>query len=89
MTTCCNLFNLLISQTEVDIFRFEIRVDYLADSVQVVKAHQALFGHDPNKRQWHTFVIVAFNYFKEIDAENFKYHYEVFAMGAMMQETIQ
>ena len=64
-------------------------MDYLADSVQVVKAHQALFGHDPNKRQWHTFVIVAFNYFKEIDAENFKYHYEVFAMGAMMQETIQ
>ena len=64
-------------------------MDDLTYSVQIVKAHQALLGHDTNEGHWHTFVIIALDHLQKVDAEDLEDHDEVLPVGAMVQEAVQ
>ena len=89
MAALSNLRDFFFSQAQIDILWFQISVDYLADTMQVIQSNQALFGHDSNQWHWHTFVVVAFNYFEKIYAQNLEDHDKMFAVRAMMQEAVQ
>jgi len=61
----------------------------LANSMQVVQTHQTLLGHDAYERHRHTFVIVAFDHFEQVHAQNLEHHYEMFPVWPVMQEAVQ
>ena len=64
-------------------------MDNLADSMQVVQAHQALLCHDANEGHGDTLVIIALDNFEQVDSKDFKHHHEVLSMGTVMQEAVQ
>jgi diadenosine tetraphosphate (Ap4A) HIT family hydrolase len=64
-------------------------VNDLADSVKVVKTHQALLGHDPDKWKRGALVVVPLDDLKEVHAEDLKDHNEMLSMWTMMQQAVQ
>lgn len=61
----------------------------LADSVKVVKAHQALLGHDPDKWKRSALVVVPLDDLQEVHTKDLKDHYEMLSVWAMMQQAVQ
>lgn len=71
------------------IFWLQIRVDNLADPMQIIKSDQNLLGN--SSHEWHrnSFVIIPFHYFEKIDTQNFKNHNKMVSIGAIMHERIE
>ena len=46
LTTACNLLNFFIQEANVDVFRLEVCMNYLTDTMQVIETLQALPSHD-------------------------------------------
>jgi hypothetical protein len=86
LTCLLNLFDLLVPQANVDILRFEISMDDLTSSMNIIKTNQTLSSQPPDKRKWHSTVVVPFNNFKEITSQDLKHHDEMLAVGSMVDE---
>jgi hypothetical protein len=61
----------------------------LAHPVNVVKTYEALSRQLPNQRQRHSFIVVSFDDFQEVHAQNFENHDEMLAIWSMMDERVQ
>lgn len=79
-----DLVNFFLGEAKVDVLRFEIRVDDLAHSVQVVESDQALLRHLPDDWKRSSFVVVSFDYFQQVAAENLEDRHEVLAVRSMV-----
>lgn len=63
-------------------------MDYLAYSVKIVQADEALLRHNSDKRHRHALIIIALNHLKKVYAKDFKYKNEMLTMLAVMQEAV-
>lgn len=61
----------------------------LAHPVNVVKTYEALACQLSDKRKWHSFVVVSFNYLQEIHTQNLKNHNKMLSVWTMMDKGIQ
>lgn len=84
-----NFLDFIVTQANHYVFWFEIGVDNLTHSVHVVQPDEALLGKASDKRQRNTVVVVSFDDFQEIDSKDFKHHYKVLSVGAVMDERIK
>jgi hypothetical protein len=60
-----------------------------AYSVQIIKSHEALFGHDPHQRQGHPFIVVPLDHFQQVHAQDFEHDHKVTPVRPVVQKTIQ
>jgi hypothetical protein len=75
-----DFLDLFFCEAKINILRFKICVNNVAHAMKVIETHQALLGHDANKVQWYTFVVVALDDFKKVYAKDFKNHHEMFSV---------
>jgi hypothetical protein len=78
--------DLLWSEAEKNVLRFEISVNDSANSVEEIQAHHDLPGDFLDQIEWQSFVIVPFENFKQINAQDFKHHTKVISIGTFVQE---
>lgn len=83
-----NFGDFILSQTDYNVFRFEIGVDNFAHAMHVVQANQALSRKLACQGHGHSLVVVSFDDLKEVHAENLEHHNEVFAIGSMMNKGV-
>lgn len=81
--------DLVVSESNYHVLWLKISMDNFTLTVHVIKANQTLPCQLANQRNWHALVLVAFNQLEEVDAQNLKDHYKVFAIGPMMDKGIK
>ena len=64
-------------------------MDNLANSVQVVQAHQSLSSYLPDNRHWYTTIVVLLDQRQEVLAEDFECHHRVTPVGASVHELVE
>jgi len=74
---------------EYNIFWFEVCVDYIANSMQVVKTHECLLCNFANDWDRNAIVIELFNHREKIFAENFKSHDRVFSIWPDVEKLVE
>lgn len=83
------MFDFLVSEAEKNVLWLQIRVDDSAYSVEEVQAHKDLSGDLLDEVERKSFVVVAFEDFEEVDAEDFEDHAEVVAIGTLVEEGVE
>ena len=57
--------------------------------MNIIKTYQTLSSQPPDKRKWHSTVVVPFNNFKEITSQDLKHHDEMLAIRSVVDERLQ
>ena len=60
-----------------------------ADSVKKIEAHQNLSANFFYQIQRQAFVVVPFQYLKQVDSQNLEDHTEVVAVRSLVKETVE
>ena len=81
--------HLLVSEAETDVFRLQVRVNHLANAVQVVEADQALLCYLSHNWERCALVVVSFDYFEQVHAQNFKDCNKVLTMWSVVEEAVK
>lgn len=64
-------------------------MDHIADSVEEVESHQDLPGDLLDEVEGQALVVVPFEYFEEVDSQDFEDHAEVVAVGSLVEEGVE
>ena len=83
------LLDFLVGETEQDVLRFEVCVYDSANAVQEVESHGNLPCYFLDEVQRKALVVVAFQDFEEVYAQDLKNHTEVVAVGAAVEEGVE
>ena len=89
LTTLFDFQNFLVCEAQTYVLWFQIGVDDFTHAMEIIQARQTLSSHRSDDRKGSSLIIISFNDLQKIHTENFKNGDEMFAVRAMMQETIK
>lgn len=84
-----DLSQFLLAECHDRILRFQVRMNNLANPMQVVQSNEHLLRHAPHQGHRNPAVIVSLHYLQQVDPQYLEHHDKVISVGPVMHERVQ